>query len=220
MGLPLIIAGGANVRHPHFNLSRPRSCDVMVFSFVDLLVMSCNLRCATPVHRSPTSAEPVKIASSSPEVVPLESRCTRESDVACRPPACCPMFGSGYCQCVAQAIFLPVPSRPEVRCWPLLRDWKPTLFHAQQGLCCATQRNPPDYASHARCFTEQSEGGRLLDPSGRMILQHCHVRILVQALREFGQTFVRCTPDVTKLIASAGQLPPSEMRWHTGASIS
>ena len=84
MGLPLIIAGGANVRHPHFNLSRPRSCDVMVFSFVDLLVMSCNLRCATPVHRSPTSAEPVKIASSSPEVVPLESRCTRESDVACR----------------------------------------------------------------------------------------------------------------------------------------
>ena len=137
--------------------------------------------------RTCTSAESVKIASSSPEVVSLESRGTRKSHVTCRP-----RLAVQYSGQITVSILSKLFSsqyRPDQRSGVgLFCEIGSRLCSMRTGTCCATQRNPPDYVSHARCFTEQSEGGRLLSgPSGRMILQHCHVRILVQALREFGR---------------------------------
>ena len=41
--LPMIVAGDANVWHPHFNLGRSRSADNMIVPFIDLLISSCGL---------------------------------------------------------------------------------------------------------------------------------------------------------------------------------
>ena len=38
--LPMIIAGDANVWHPHFTLGRSRSADNMIVPFIDLLISS------------------------------------------------------------------------------------------------------------------------------------------------------------------------------------
>ena len=41
--LPMIVAGDANVWHPHFNLGRSRSVDNMIVAFINLLISSCGL---------------------------------------------------------------------------------------------------------------------------------------------------------------------------------
>ena len=48
MNLPMIMAGDANVWHPHFNLGRTRSVDALIIPFVDLLASSCGLRLCNP----------------------------------------------------------------------------------------------------------------------------------------------------------------------------
>ena len=47
MGLPMIIAGDANVWHPHFRM-RTRTCDSLVLPSVDLLISSCNVEIWNP----------------------------------------------------------------------------------------------------------------------------------------------------------------------------
>ena len=49
--LPMVIAGNANVWHPHFTIGRSRSVGNLVVPFVDLLIALCGLRlrgCAGP----------------------------------------------------------------------------------------------------------------------------------------------------------------------------
>ena len=45
---PMIIAGDANVGHPHFTLGRSRSADNMIVPFIDLLISSCGLVLCNP----------------------------------------------------------------------------------------------------------------------------------------------------------------------------
>ena len=49
---PMVIAGDANIWHPHFNLGRSRSCDSIVIPFVDFLMVSCQLRLCNPPDRA------------------------------------------------------------------------------------------------------------------------------------------------------------------------
>ena len=52
VSVPMIIAGDANVWHPHFNLSRSISCDVPIIPFLDLLMASCRLELSNPPDRA------------------------------------------------------------------------------------------------------------------------------------------------------------------------
>ena len=132
VGLPMIIAGDANVWHPHFRL-RTRHCDSLVLPFVDLLISSCNLEICNPreqaTHVGGGGLDCVFISRSCavPARVHSGDHCCDEA------PVCCPLLGSDHFLCVAQPIPLPLgPSRrSERRPLPPLRDWAPTLLRAR-----------------------------------------------------------------------------------------
>ena len=128
--LPMIVAGDANVWHPHFNLGRSRSADNMIVPFIDLLLSSCGLVLCNPrdraTHNAGAALDLVCASSSSPVTVRVH-----DGDNCCsHAPACCPLLGSDHFLCVGTTSF----PRPEVsdvpRGIPLLRDWRPTLLRA------------------------------------------------------------------------------------------
>ena len=118
--LPMIIAGDANVWHPHFRL-RTRHCDSLVLLFVDLLISSCNLEICNPREQAHVGGGGLDCVFISGD------HCCDEA------PVCCPLLGSDHILCVAQPIPLPLgPSRmSEWRPLPPFRDWAPTLLRAQ-----------------------------------------------------------------------------------------
>ena len=103
----VVIAGDANVWHPHFNLSRSRSCDVPIIPFWDLLMASCRLDLCNPPDRAThiSGAGLDCIFISSGHVVDVVVRhglqcCTGS-------PVCCPVLGSDHFLCVAAGLSLP-----------------------------------------------------------------------------------------------------------------
>ena len=126
----MIVAGDANVWHPHFNLGRSRSVDNMIVPFIDLLISSCGLVLCNPRNRATYNAgaalDLVCASSNSPVTVRVH-----DGDNCCsHAPACCPLLGSDHFLCVGTTSF-PRPEVPDVpRGIPLLRDWRPTLLRA------------------------------------------------------------------------------------------
>ena len=130
VSVPMVIAGDANVWHPHFNLSRSRSCDVPIIPFLDLLMASCRLElCNAPdraTHISGGGLDCIFISSGHVVDVVVHDglQCCTSS------PVCCPVLGSNHFLCIAAGLSLPT-SRPSA--WtklPPLRDWRPTLIRA------------------------------------------------------------------------------------------
>ena len=104
-GLPMIVAGDANVWHPHFNLGRSRSVDNMIVPFIDLLISSCGLVLCNPhdrtTHNTGAALDLVCASSSSPVIV-----CVHDGDNCCsHAPACCPLLGSDHFLCVGTTSF-------------------------------------------------------------------------------------------------------------------
>ena len=125
--LPMIVAGDANVWHPHFTLGRSRSADHMIVPFIDLLISSCGLvLCKTGPPTLPVRPLIWFVPSSSPVIVRVHDGDT----CCCHAPACCPLLGSDHFFCVGTTSF----PRPGVSVAPsgipLLRDWRPTLLRA------------------------------------------------------------------------------------------
>ena len=140
----MIIAGDANVWHPHFRL-RTRHCDALVLPFVDLLISSCTLEICNPreqaTHVGGGGLDCVFISRSCAVLVRVHSgdHCCDEA------PVCCPLLGSDHFLCVAQSIPLPFgPSRrSELRPLPPLRDWAPTLAPLTFSIGRSSVRSSP-----------------------------------------------------------------------------
>ena len=126
MSLPMIMAGDANVWHPHFNLGRTRSVDALIIPFVDLLASSCGLRLCNPrdqaTHLAGAALDLVFISSPCEAVVRVHNGVSCCSEV----PSCCTLLGSDHFLCVAatQLTWRPPleagPRLPPLRDWPLI----------------------------------------------------------------------------------------------------
>ena len=133
--LPMVIAGDANIWHPHFNLGRSRSCDSIVIPFVDLLMASCQLRLCNPpdraTHISGAGLDCIFISSSHAVEVTVH-----DGDDCCAvAPICCPLLGSDHFLCVTHGLtILARPESDSLPTLPPLRDWKPTLMRAHSEL--------------------------------------------------------------------------------------
>ena len=126
VSVPMIIARDANVWHPHFNLSRSRSCDVPIIPFLDLLMVSCRLELCNP---------PDWIASSSLQVMLWMLWCTMGCNVA-QVPLCVAQCWGQTISCASQLVclFPLVRNQCVDQLCRRLRDWRPTLIRAHAEL--------------------------------------------------------------------------------------
>ena len=109
-GHPLIIAGDANVWHPHFILSRSRSWDASIIPLIDLLTNSCRLALSTPRDRVPH-----------PDGAGLAVVFWHQ------------LVASDHCLCIARKFLSVLPGEAR-RTFTLLPDWKLTLVRARPDL--------------------------------------------------------------------------------------
>ena len=130
----MIMAGDANVWHPHFNLGRTRSVDALIIPFVDLLASSCGLGLCNPrdqaTHLAGAALDLVFISSPCEAVVRVHDGVSCCSEV----PSCCPLLGSDHFLCVAATQLTCRPPPEAGPCLPPLRDWCPTLCSAYSSI--------------------------------------------------------------------------------------
>ena len=108
--LPMILAGDANVWHPHFNLGRQRPVDDPIVPLVNQLLSSCGLVLLNPPNVGTHSA------GAALELVMMSSSCSGSVRVH---------DGMGRCNHAPACCRAQVP-----RCLPPLRDWHPVLLRA------------------------------------------------------------------------------------------
>ena len=132
VSVPVVIAGDANVWHPHFNHPDHAMCQSSLFW--DLLMVSCRLELCSPpdraTHISGAGSDCIFISSGHVVDVVVHDglQCCTGS------PVCCPVLGSDHFLCAAG---LSLPTRPDpVRgpTLPPLRDWRPILIRAHAEL--------------------------------------------------------------------------------------
>ena len=120
VGLPMVVAGDANLQQPHFNLSRSRSCDApTIIPSLNLLMTSCRLTHCNPrdraAHIAGAGSDSIFIYSSHAMEVGVRDGCWDRS-ISCASPVSC------LIRCVQTQRVGPT--------LPPLRDWKPTLIRA------------------------------------------------------------------------------------------
>ena len=125
MGLPMVLAGDANVWHLHFHLGRVRPVDNLIIPFIDLLLSSCDLVLCNPAdqptHNAGAALDLVFVSSTCPAAVRVHDghNCCEHAL------ACCPLLRSDHYLCVVSTS-IQMDHIPPAPCGlPLLRDWGP-----------------------------------------------------------------------------------------------
>ena len=132
--LPMILAGDANVWHPHFELGRHRAVDGLIVPLVDQLLSSCGLVLMNPsrlaTHNDGGALDLMMMSSS------YSGSFRIHDGMGCciRAPGCCPLLGSDHFLLVASTTLRRQITTQVPRSLPLLRDWHPVLLRAHHDL--------------------------------------------------------------------------------------
>ena len=117
---PMILAGDANVWHPHVDLG-PVLSDALIIPFIDVFISSCGLRLCNPrgeaTHIAGAALDLFFISSTCREDLSVHNGVSRSDAV----PSCCPLLGSDHFLCVSET-HLAISSLLEAGpCLPSLR---------------------------------------------------------------------------------------------------
>ena len=141
MQCPMVIAGTANVWHPHFNLSRSRSCDVPIILFSGFMAFKLELCPGWFTH--------IWIASLSSPVILWTLRCTMGCNVA-QVPLCCQCWEATNFLHIASCLFLSFLFRPSA--WTNVAAFAPLETHFDP---CAVRKVPSVECASPRSLAVQ-----------------------------------------------------------------